>query len=117
MDALNYAYSIQNEAAQLGFDWPTFHGALEKCYEELDEVAYEIEHHDDVKIKEELGDLLFSFVNLARKLDLQPNSLLNLATEKFSKRFLAVKELVLLDGRSLNELSLSDLDSYWERVK
>lgn len=115
LPALMRAYKVQKKAAQVGFDWDDAIGALPKIHEEADEVLAELEAGRDPG--EELGDLLFSCVNVARLAGLEPELLLKAATEKFIRRFTAMENLVISDEKSLEGLTLAEMDVYWNRVK
>ena len=98
-----------------GFDWDDAIGALPKIHEEADEVLSELQSGRDPG--EELGDLLFSCVNVARLAGLDPEQLLREATEKFIRRFTAMENLIISEGKSLEGLTLAEMDVYWNRVK
>lgn len=115
LPALMRAAKVQGKARQVGFDWDSAAGALEKIHEEADEVRQELEKQGDPG--EELGDLLFSCVNTARLCGKQPELLLKSATEKFIRRFEAMENLLKQDGKSLEGLTLREMDVYWEKVK
>ena len=109
------AEKLQKKAAKVGFDWDTPQDALSKVHEEADEVLTELQNARDPG--EELGDLLFSCVNVARLSGIDPEQALKNATEKFIKRFSAMENLIKLDEKSLKDLTLSEMDVYWNRVK
>ena len=115
LPALTRAHKVQKKAAQVGFDWDAPLEALPKVHEEADEVRAELEAGRDPA--EELGDLLFSCVNVTRLSGLDAERLLELATEKFIRRFSAMENLIKCDGKSLEGLTLSEMDVYWNRVK
>lgn len=115
LPALMRAAKVQKKAAQVGFDWDDALGALPKVHEEADEVLAELHAHRDPA--EELGDLLFSCVNVVRLCGLEPEELLTAATEKFIRRFTAMENLIISDGKSLGGLTLAEMDVYWSRVK
>ena len=115
LPALMRAEKVQKKAAQVGFDWDTPQDALPKVHEEADEVLTELQNARDPD--EELGDLLFSCVNVARLSGIDPEQALKNATEKFIKRFSAMENLIKLDEKSLKDLTLSEMDVYWNRVK
>ena len=115
LPALMRAEKVQKKAAQVGFDWDTPQDALPKVHEEADEVLTELQNARDPG--EELGDLLFSCVNVARLSGIDPEQALKNATEKFVKRFSAMENLIKLDEKSLKDLTLSEMDVYWNRVK
>ena len=115
LPALMRASKVQKKAAQVGFDWDDALGALPKVHEEADEVLAELEAGRDPG--EELGDLLFSCVNVARLAGQEPELLLKAATEKFIRRFTAMENLIISDEKSLEGLTLAEMDVYWCRVK
>lgn len=115
LPALLLADRIQRKAAELGFDWPDMKGPWAKIHEELRELENALEHNEGVR--EELGDLLFSIVNLARFLEFDAEEVLRDTVRKFQKRFLIMQELALDSGSNLKELSLEDMDDLWEKAK
>ena len=115
LPALMRAGKVQKKAAQVGFDWDDAIGALPKIHEEADEVLAELQAGRDPG--EELGDLLFSCVNVARLAGQEPELLLKAATEKFIRRFTAMENLIISDEKSLEGLTLAEMDVYWNRVK
>ncbi len=115
LPALMRAAKVQKKAAQVGFDWDNAMDALPKIHEETDEVLAELEAGRDPG--EELGDLLFSCVNVARLAGQEPELLLKAATEKFIRRFTAMENLIISDEKSLEGLTLAEMDVYWNRVK
>lgn len=115
LPALMRAAKVQKKAALVGFDWDDAIGALPKIHEEADEVLAEMQNGRDPA--EELGDLLFSCVNVARLAGQEPEQLLQAATEKFIRRFTAMENLIISDGKSLEGLTLAEMDVYWNRVK
>jgi tetrapyrrole methylase family protein/MazG family protein len=115
LPALMRAAKVQKKAAQVGFDWDDALGALPKIHEEADEVRVELESGNDPGT--EIGDLLFSVVNVARLAGQEPEQLLSAATEKFIRRFTAMENLIISDEKSLEGLTLAEMDVYWNRVK
>lgn len=115
LPALMRASKVQKKAAQVGFDWDNAIDALPKIHEEAEEVLAELTASRDPG--EELGDLLFSCVNVARLADQEPELLLQAATEKFIRRFTAMEKLIISDEKSLEGLTLPEMDVYWNRVK
>ncbi len=117
LPALLKAFKIQKRAAKTGFDWPDYKGASAKVVEELGEFETEIEKKNLESATEELGDLLFSVVNLGRLAHVDPERALARANAKFVGRFVAMEKQIEQDGKSLEKMSLADMDTYWERVK
>jgi tetrapyrrole methylase family protein/MazG family protein len=115
LPALTYAAKVQRKAAGLGFDWPDVAGALPKVAEEAAELVAVAD--DGERALDELGDLLFAVVNVARHLDLDPETALRGATAKFRARFEAVEALASERGLTLAELDLPALDALWDEVK
>ncbi|WP_428773022.1 nucleoside triphosphate pyrophosphohydrolase [Vibrio sp.] len=119
LPSLAKANKIQRQCAKVGFDWPTLGPVAEKVAEELDEVMQEARQVDvdAVAIEEELGDLLFATVNLARHLNTDPEAALAKANNKFTRRFQQVERMVAEQNKGLEECSLDELESHWQRVK
>lgn len=118
LPALTRAMKIQKRAAEVGFDWDDISGALNKIKEETDEVIEASnEIADDEHIMEEVGDLLFSVVNAARFLKVDPEEALNSATRKFMRRFAYVEQQSLACGRQLEQMSLDEMDQLWDEAK
>lgn len=115
LPALMRASKVQKKAGQVGFDWDSAAEALPKVHEEAEEVLAELQASRDPG--EELGDLLFSCVNVARLCGKDPEEALTYATEKFIRRFTAMENLIISDGKSLEGLTLSEMDVYWSQVK
>ena len=117
--ALVRAAKIQQRAAAVNFDFNDYKQALSKVYEEVEEVVAEADAAviDDDKLEEELGDLLFSVVNVARHLKHDPEQALRKANEKFEKRFRQVEVLALQNGKSLSDCSVSEMELLWQKVK
>jgi MazG family protein len=118
LPALLRAEALQKKARQVGFDWPDVRGSLEKVREEIAEVTTEIEQgQSSGETAAELGDLLFSVVNLTRHLKLNAEELLSAASDKFERRFRAVEERIKLRGQNVKDTPLAELDSTWNEVK
>jgi len=125
LPALHRAFRLQDRAAGVGFDWPDATGPAEKVEEELAEVRAEVAlgahaagfDVPDAKLEEELGDLLFSVVNLCRKLGVHPSLALDKANTKFSGRFQSVEALAKARGIDVREAGLDVLDGLWNDVK
>ncbi|OPX91742.1 nucleoside triphosphate pyrophosphohydrolase [Pelotomaculum sp. PtaB.Bin117] len=117
LPALMRAVKLQKKAASVGFDWPDYRGAMEKYHEELDELRHAISTGDEKQVEKEMGDLLFSVVNLARLLGVEPESALASTSEKFVKRFRYIENRARYTGKELSKCSLSELDAWWEEAK
>jgi MazG family protein len=119
LPALLRAEALQKKARKVGFDWPDIRGALDKVREEIDEVAAEIDagHAAQEKTAEEIGDLLFSLVNLTRHLGLEAETLLASANDKFARRFRAVEQRLKSEGKEMTDYTLAQLDAAWNDVK
>jgi MazG family protein len=111
------AYRLQERAAGVGFDWPDVAGPVAKVREELAELEQELGAADPVALADELGDLLFAVVNLARKLAVDPRAALERANEKFTRRFAALEQVAAARGVELGRASMAELDRLWEAVK
>ena len=117
LPAMVKATRIQEKARGIGFDWDEVEQVWEKCREELAELEEAVEQSDQVHSEEEFGDLLFSFINLSRFLKVDPESALERSNKKFMKRFKYLESRVKEEGKDLSELSLSEMDVYWEEAK
>ena len=117
LPALTRAAKLQRRAAAVGFDWPATEGVVGKMREELDELEVAIKASDPVAIAEEFGDFLFTCVNLARHLGLDPEAELRAANGKFTRRFEALEQAAGSEGLDLAKLELAELDTLWERSK
>ena len=114
LPALMRAEKLQKRAAKQGFDWPDTNGPIEKLREEIEEVSQAVSSQNQAEIESEIGDLLFSVVNLARKLGVEPEAALRQANGKFTKRFNAVEENA---KPNLQALSLDEMEVLWEAAK
>lgn len=115
LPALMRASKVQNKAKQVGFDWDNPSDALAKVREEADEVQAELAKGADPQ--EELGDLLFATVNAARLCGVQPELALSAATEKFIRRFDQMEQAIQAEGKTLQGMTLAEMDEYWDAVK
>lgn len=113
--ALQRALRAGAEAAAVGFDWDVASDALDKVEEEVSELRAELGVHE--RAREELGDLLFAVVNVARKLGVDPEEALHEATMKFERRFALVLEQVAAQGARPEALTLDELEAMWQRAK
>ncbi len=117
LPALPRAQKLQKRAARVGFDWEDSAGVLEKLEEELSELREAIGRGDGEAINEEMGDLLFSCVNLSRHLKVDAESALRGASGKFEQRFNAMELAAESEGKRLENLDAKALDALWERAK
>ena len=117
LPALMRSYKVQAKAAEAGFDWDDISGAFQKIKEEADELAAVCDSNDNEKIIEELGDLLFSVVNVSRFLNINPEQALNATSEKFIKRFAFIEDEASRRGAQLERMALQEMDALWEMAK
>lgn len=117
LPGLTRAAKLQKRAAGVGFDWPSVDGVLEKIEEELAELREAIASGDSIHMREELGDLLFSCVNAARHLKVDPEAALRECNRKFERRFGAVETELKAAGRTPADTSLDELDRLWDGAK
>jgi tetrapyrrole methylase family protein/MazG family protein len=118
LPALFRADKIQRRAARVGFDWPDIAGIWEKVSEEVAEIQEALgQAAPPEKVADEVGDLLFAVVNVARFLNVEPEEALRGATAKFMERFHRMEALAKAEGREVKSLSLADWDALWNRAK
>ena len=117
MPALQKAHQVQKRAARAGFDWDHIDDVFAKLHEEIDEVKEAIGRKHEEDIRDELGDLLFSVVNVSRYLGHNPEELLNHNIKKFVRRFKHVEDRVHESGKAFKEFSLDELDFFWDEAK
>jgi len=117
LPALMRAQKMQERAARLGFDWPDTAPIIDKIQEELDEWRAEWRAGHRENMEEELGDLLFSAVNLARALKMDSESLMNAAADKFEKRFRLMETSLKTRGKTLKDCSLDEMEDEWQKAK
>ncbi|SRR6056297_990176 len=117
LPALPRAQKLQKRVAAVNFDWPDSTAVLAKLEEELSELRAAISAGEPADIDDEMGDVLFSSVNLARHLGLDAESSLRRASAKFEQRFGAVESLASADGAALEDLDLEKLEEYWQLAK
>jgi len=116
-DLLTKTRALQEQAARVGFDWPHISGVFEKLQEEIGELAEALEAGDAAQVRHELGDLMFSVVNLSRFLEACPSEELEAAGQRFEVRFQCMKARLERQGRAIQDCSLEELDEIWEQVK
>ena len=117
LPALSRANKLSKRAARVGFDWPDTRGAIAKIREELAEVEAALAAKDDAQAREEVGDLLFAAVNLARRLKADPEQALRATNDKFERRFRHVEWRLAEDGHAPGSASLEEMDRHWEDAK
>lgn len=117
--ALMRAYKMQKRCATVGFDWDTLGPVVEKVHEEIDEVLAEACQvtKNEVKLAEEIGDLLFATVNLSRHLGHRPELALQQACDKFERRFRQIEQAVAARGALMSETSLEEMEALWQEIK
>ena len=117
LPALVKAYRVGEKAASAGFDWENRSQVWDKVREELGEVESEMKQGRKAQIEEEFGDLFFALVNAARLYGVDPEQALEKTNRKFIRRFHHIEERAEEMGKSLTEMSLAEMDSYWEEAK
>ena len=117
LPALVKANRIQDKVAGVGFDWEEPEQVFDKLKEELEELQHELQNGDQTKIEAEFGDVLFSMINYARFLKIDPENALERTNKKFIKRFQYLERKSKEIGKSLKEMTLSEMDIYWEEAK
>jgi MazG family protein len=118
LGALQRGQRMQEKAARVGFDWPAVAGILDKLTEELNELAQARRlKEDDPRVREELGDVFFTLVNLSRALGIDAESAMRDANEKFHRRFAFMEQRAAAEGRTLSDLSLDELEELWQLAK
>lgn len=117
LPALIRAANIQKKAGRVGFDWPHTAGVIDKFREELAELSVEIESGDPKKLEHELGDILFTAVNMARKLGVEPELALEHANQRFIARFQHMEKSAAARGQKLEDLTSETLEELWQEAK
>lgn len=117
LPALMRSYKVQQKASLVGFDWDNPEDVFLKVNEEIDELKDVYKSKDVARINEEMGDVLFSIVNLSRFLKVQPELALTGTINKFIKRFEFMENECKKEGKNLNEMSLDQMDVYWNKAK
>jgi tetrapyrrole methylase family protein/MazG family protein len=117
LPALMRAQKVQRKAAQVNFDWPAVSDVVAKVDEELGETKHAIASQNSEAVAEEIGDLLFAVVNLARKSGLDAESILQRATDKFANRFDRLESELEKKGTKLGDADLAEMDTIWNRLK
>jgi MazG family protein len=117
LPALMRAQKAQSKAARVNFDWTDLRDVLAKVEEEIGEIHEAINSRDESAIKDEIGDLLFAVVNLARKSKIEAESSLQAATDKFVTRFNRLEDELKTRGKRLGEVNLAEMDEIWNQIK
>jgi len=117
LPALVKAVRMQDKVRGVGFDWSNKKDVWAKVKEELEEFEVEVEKGNTDEMEAEYGDLLFSLVNYSRHLDINPEDALERTNKKFRARFQAMETLIHADEKSLSDMTLAEMDLYWEKVK
>ena len=117
LSSLLLAYQLTKRVSKLGFDWPNLSGVLEKLDEETKEFREALSLQNQNKIREEIGDLLFVLVNIARVLRINPEEALKRTVKKFNRRFQYIEKSLQQNGKSLHQSNLIEMDLLWEEAK
>jgi MazG family protein len=111
------SFQLSRKASRIGFDWEDSSGVFEKMQEETDELKKALGEQDQLKMEEELGDLLFAAVNLSRFLQVDPEIALKKANAKFSRRFRTMEKLARKNGREFKDLPREQMEAFWNAAK
>ncbi len=117
LPAMVKAMRIQEKAKGVGFDWDNAEQVWEKVNEEIDEFKTEVINNNRERMMEEFGDILFALINYARFLDINPETALEITNKKFIKRFQYLEQKVKKEGKDLNNMSLEEMENYWNEAK
>jgi tetrapyrrole methylase family protein/MazG family protein len=117
LPALLKSSRLTEKAARVGFDWRRTEDVFDKIDEELGELREAVGKADPASVEEEIGDLLFTIANIARKLEINPEEALQSTNRKFMRRFESMESAVRASGRNLDELSLEEMDRLWDDAK
>ena len=117
LPALLKALRVQDKVSNVGFDWENTAQVWEKFKEESAEFEAEVASHNQELMEAEFGDLLFSLVNVSRFLKINPEDALEKTNRKFIRRFVYLEEKAKLSGKSLKEMTLAEMDVFWEEAK
>ena len=117
LPALTRARRIQEKASHVGFDWEEINPVWDKVGEEIDELKLALNSGNSESIKDELGDVLFSLVNLGRFLDISGEEALRMTISKFERRFALVEKTLKENGSSIENASLDEMDQIWNDIK
>ena len=117
LPALARALKLQQKAGKVGFDWNDPKAVLAKIREEADEIGAELDAGENEKVAGEIGDLLFAVVNLARHLDVDPETALRATNLKFERRFGAIEDALAAAGKTPTDATLAEMDALWDQAK
>ena len=117
LPALVKAFRIQEKAAGVGFEWDNAKDVLDKVKEEITEFNQEVEDQNHDKMEDEFGDVIFSLINYARYLNINPELALERTNKKFIKRFKYIEESAKNEGKIINELTLDQMEVFWNKAK
>ena len=117
LPALVKAIRIQDKVKGVGFDWDNKEQVWDKFQEEIGEFQAEEANNNAVEMEEEFGDILFSLVNYARFVNINPEDALEKTNQKFMKRYVKMEELIATDQKDISEMVLPEMDLYWEKAK
>ena len=122
--ALMEAHQLTTKAARVGFDWQRVEDIFDKLHEEIDELRVAIREHDEssdeekqMRVREELGDVLFAVTNIARHLQIEPEAALKVTNRKFRKRFRHIEQRLKERGRTLDAATLDEMEELWQEAK
>jgi len=110
-------FQLTRKASRIGFDWEDAGGVFEKMREETEELKKALKEQKQLRVEEELGDLLFAAVNLSRFLKIDPEIALKKANAKFSRRFRAMEGLARKNGREFKDLPREEMEAFWDAAK
>lgn len=117
LPAMLRARRIQDRARSVGFEWEDVRGVLEKIEEEVAELKRELAGRDAKRLRAEMGDLLFSLINLCRYAEIDPEEALNVTNDEFIRRFHAMQEALAAEGLELAEATLAQMEEKWQAAK
>jgi tetrapyrrole methylase family protein/MazG family protein len=117
LPALARAMEISKRAARAGFEWPNTDAVIDKVHEEVSELQVELESTDQERISDEVGDLLFTIVNVARWRNVDPEDALRRMIDRFTARFRRIEETAVESGRSMEEMTIEEMDAVWHQAK
>ena len=117
LPAMTKALRLQEKAKQVGFEWKNISDVKEKIHEELMELKEVVDEQDQGKMEAEFGDVLFSMINYARFLQIDPENALEKTNKKFQRRFMLMEDRLTAGGKTLNEFTLEEMDDIWNEIK